>query len=96
MQGFGEVGLADVGGAVEVGNRAGHLKDAVLGAGGETEMLHSFGHQGLCGGVQTAVFPNVARLHLRVAEQAVALRRKAPPQPAAPGPPPALKRWRTV
>ena len=53
-------------GAFEVGDGAGHFKDAVVGAGGEALLLHGALEKPLGVGAEFAVGANLARGHLRV------------------------------
>src|ERR1700687_4610379 len=52
---LGDVGGAEVWGAFEVGQGAGHLEDAVEGARGEAEALEGLVEKALAGGVEAAV-----------------------------------------
>jgi len=59
----------DVRAAVEVGDGAGHLQDAVVGAGGETETVHGLLQNQLPRLVNTAELTHHPAAHLRVGEQ---------------------------
>ena len=59
----------DVRAAVEVGDGAGHLQDAVVGAGGKAETVHRLLQNQLPRFVNPAVFAHHSAAHLRVGEQ---------------------------
>ena len=59
----------DVRAAVEVGDGAGHLQDAVGGAGGKTETVHRLLQNQLSRLVNATIFPHHPAAHLRVGEQ---------------------------
>ena len=61
----------DVRAAVEVGDGAGHLEDAVVGAGGKAKTVHRLFQQHLPRLVNPAVFAHHPAAHLRVGEQPV-------------------------
>ena len=64
---LGEVLLADALAPLQVGNGPGNLKDAGEGAGGEAESVGDQLQHSVAGGVQFAVLPEVASVHLGVA-----------------------------
>src|ERR1035437_9318711 len=68
LDGLGDVADGDVLGAGEVGDGAGYLEDAVVGAGGEALLLHSALQQVLGVGREFAVGSNLLCVHLRVSE----------------------------
>lgn len=70
LNGLGDVLRADAGLAVEVGDGAGELDDAVVGAGGEAEALHGHFEQFGAGVVEDAEFLEEGRGHLGVAVDA--------------------------
>ena len=59
----------DVRAAIEVRDGAGHLQDAVVGAGGEAEPVHCLLQNQLPRLVNPAVFTHHPAAHLRVGEQ---------------------------
>src|SRR5579885_70092 len=67
LDGLRDVRGGDGFGAIEVGDRAGDLENAVVGAGGEAEAGHGTLKQALAVRRDVAVFPDLARAHLRVA-----------------------------
>ena len=66
---LGQMPNLDVRVAVEVGDGAGHLQDAVVGSGGKTETVHRLLQQHLPRLVNPAVFAHHTAAHLRVGEQ---------------------------
>src|SRR3990172_5403348 len=73
LDGLGQVGGLDICGSLQVCNGAGDLEDAVMGAGGEPEMIHRLAQKGLGLGVQGTEIPQVAAPHVRVAVDAPVL-----------------------
>src|SRR6185312_16802734 len=65
---FGDVLRLDLGRAVQVGNRARDFKDAVVGAGAQALLLHGPLQQALAVAGEFAIGANLARSHLRIAE----------------------------
>src|SRR5436305_678810 len=66
LQGFRNVGGADLVRGGEVGDGAGEFDDAVMGAGGEVHLAGGGAHQLLARRVQWAVLAYLARPHVRV------------------------------
>ena len=66
MDGFCEVGDGEVFCAFEVGDGAGDFEDAIVGARGETLLLHGTLEKALGIGAELAVGANLAGSHLRV------------------------------
>ena len=69
IDGLAEVADFDVRAAVEVGDGAGHLQDAVVGAGGESETVHRLLQKLLPRLVDAAIFAHHPAAHLRIGEQ---------------------------
>ena len=67
---LGEVLFADVLRAVEISDRARHLEDARVAAGGEAEALGDEFEEAVTGFIRFAMFADQARRHLRVAVDA--------------------------
>src|SRR5258708_15613807 len=67
LDGLGEMGGAEPGGGLEVGEGSGHLQDAVEGADREAEALEGGVEQRLAGGVEAAVAAQLVRGHGGVA-----------------------------
>ena len=67
---FGDMGGFDDLGAGQVGDGAGHLDDAVMGAHGEAEVLIGLPEQAAGFACERAVFLQVAAAHLGVGEDA--------------------------
>jgi hypothetical protein len=65
---LGQMLLADLFAAGEVGNGAGDFEDAGVGAGGETEAVGDHLHQFLSGLVEGAELSDLARFHGGVAD----------------------------
>lgn len=70
LNGFKQVGLRDVPGPGQIGDGAGHLKDAVVGAGGERELLHGLLQQIAQRGAEGAVGLDIGREHPGIGGQA--------------------------
>ena len=68
LNGLGEVGDGDGGGAFEVGDGAGYLEDAVVGAGGEALLLHGALEQAFGVGGELAEGADLLGGHLGVGE----------------------------
>lgn len=68
--GLADVGDLDVGGAVEVGDGAGHFQNTVVGAGGEVEGAHGGAEALGAGGVEGGVLLEEGGGHLGVAVDA--------------------------
>ena len=68
MDGLGDMLGLNFLAAVEVGNGAGDLTDAVIAAGRQAERVKGLPHQLRAGLVQLAEFAQLSRLHIRVAE----------------------------
>src|SRR5271157_4212790 len=66
LDGLGEVGYGEVLDAFEVGDGTRDFEDAVVGAGGESLLLHGALEEALGVGAQLAVGANLAGGHLRV------------------------------
>ena len=69
IDGLAEVADLDVRAAVEVGDGAGNLQDAVVSAGGESETVHRLLQQHLPRRVNLAIFAHHPAAHLRIREQ---------------------------
>ena len=65
--GFGDVGGLYGVAAIEVGNGAGHLEDAVVGTGREVEALHGTLQHGTSALVGLGILLQQTRSHLRIA-----------------------------
>src|SRR3954465_6110247 len=66
LQGFRDVGGADLVCACEVGDGSGEFDDAVMGAGGEVHLAGGGAHQLLTCRIQGTVLAHLVRPHVRV------------------------------
>jgi hypothetical protein len=66
LDGLGEVGHGQVFDAFKIGDGAGDFEDAIMGAGGESLLLHGALEQMLGIGAQLAIGANLTGGHLRV------------------------------
>lgn len=66
LNGFSQMGDSEVFGAFQVGDGARHFEDAVMGARGETLLLHGAFEKALGIGAEFAMGSNLAGCHLRV------------------------------
>ena len=69
IDGLGQMPDFDVRAAVEVGDGAGHLQDAVVGAGGKAKTVHRLLQNQLSRLVNPTVFADHPAAHLRIGEQ---------------------------
>ena len=70
LDGFEQVGLPDGFGLGEVGDGAGDLEDAVVGAGGQRELFHGLLEQVAHAGIERAVALDLRRGHTGVGREA--------------------------
>ncbi len=66
LQRFGQVGGGNIHAAGKVGDGAGEFEDAVVGAGGELQLVHGGAHQSSAGFIQGAILAHLRRVHIRV------------------------------
>lgn len=71
---FGDMRRLDLLGAGEIGNGAGQLEDAVVGAGAEMQLAHGCLEQILAGSVKLAVLAHLVGVHLRIGQRGCTLK----------------------
>src|SRR5574340_690153 len=69
LKGFSEVGGGDLVAAAEVGDGTRELEDAVVGAGGELELVHGGTHEAAAGFIEGAKLAHLCRVHIGVGSQ---------------------------